>query len=123
MSLGCSKNNDSNATDVGVPFDQLGSAPRVDVPKENFPEWLVVRINDYYESRPPSFCKIQIFRGKLNAQSVYFIVDTYIHLSTVFLCEFFTETGERIVNTSDCRAASKNWILIYEYGEFALETV
>jgi len=122
VTFGCSKSDDLNASDNGVSWDQLGSAPKVDVPKESLPEWLVVRINDFYEIRPQSYCKVQIYKGKWNSKTVYFIFDTYIHLSTSYLCEFFSENGIIISdnNLSDLRLTSKNWILIYEYGEMSL---
>ena len=97
---------------------ELNSATLAIVPKESLPEWLVARINDYYETRPSSLCKVLIYRGEWNKQTVYFILDTY----SACLCDFFTNAGERIVeNLSDCRATSKNWVLIYEYGDFVLD--
>ena len=118
ITFGCSKSDNPITSDRGVSWDQLGSAPRVDVPKENFPEWLVVRINDYYETRPPSIFKAMIYKGKWNKQTIYFILDTF----SSCLCDFFTENGERISenNLSALRITSENWLLIYEYGEFVL---
>ena len=114
VTFGCSKSNDPNATVNGVSWDQLDSAPRVDVPKEKLPEWMIVRINET-EKRPVSISSVRIYKGEWNKQIVYFIMDTF---SSCF-CDFFTEIGARVDNDllSDCRAISKNWILIYEYGE------
>ena len=104
--------------DIGVSWDQLSSAPKVDIHKKNLPEWLTVRINDYYETWPSSVYKVLIYRGEWNKQNVYFIVNMY----SSCLCDFFTNDGEQIVeNLSDCRATSKNWVLIYEYGDFVLD--
>jgi hypothetical protein len=117
IAIGCSNSDiDSKKNDVDEFYNQLKSSPSSFISKENLPKWLIDRINDYYEIRPPSFCKVLIYKGNWNKQTVYFIIDTF----SSFLCDFFTENGERIVNMSDCRATSKNWILIYEYGELVL---
>ena len=100
----------------GVLWEQLNSAPWVDVSKKSLPEWLVTRIN-YTEARPTSFCKVLIYRGEWNKQTVYFIMDTY----SSCLGDFYTENGKRVDNLSDCRATSKNWVLIYEYGDFVID--
>ena len=117
VAFGCSKSNmdnDPNATDKGVFLERLNSAPSIDTPKESLPGWLVVRINDYYETRPT---KVLIYRCEWNKQTVYFILDTF----SSCLCDFFTEDGERIRdNLSDCHATSKNWTLIYKSGGFVL---
>ena len=119
MALGCGQqNSDESRTDGGVSFDHLASAGKNIVSKENLPEWLVIRINDYYETRPPSICKVLIYKGEWNEQAVYFIMDTF----SSCLCDFFIEDGRRIHdNLSDCRATSKNWIIIYEYGGFVID--
>ena len=117
VTFGCSKSNDSKTTDIDSFLNQLKSAPFVDISKENLPEWLVVRINAYYETRSPSICKVLIYQGEWGKQIVYFIMDTF----SSCLCDFFFKDGERIVNNlSDCHATSKNWIIIYEYGELFL---
>ena len=118
MTISCSKNDDQKATDIDVFTNQLKSAPSAYIRKENLSEWLVVRINDYYEKRPPSICKVLIYKGEWNKQTVYFIIDTF----SSCLCDFFTEDGERISdnNLSALRIISKNWLLIYEYGELVL---
>ena len=118
VTFGCSKSDDPNVYDNGVPWYQIASAPKVDLPKESLPGWLIVKINDYYEIRPPLFCKVLIYKGRWNEHTIYFIVDTYIHLATAYRCDFFTASGEMIVDTLDFRATSKNWVLIYEYGDF-----
>jgi len=111
MASGCERQNDSKSTDVGVTFENLASAPKNIVAKETLPEWLVVRINDYYEPRP---FKVQIYKGEWNKQPVFFIMD--FHSSC--LCDFFTKDGERISNDSsmNIHLTSKNWVLIYECG-------
>ena len=117
LTLGCSQSNsDPNVSEGGVPWEQLASAPRVDVPKKSLPEWLVFRITHYYETRPSIISKVLIYKGEWDKQVVYFILDIF----SSCLCDFFTENGERIVDASDCRATSKNWVIIYEYGEVNL---
>jgi len=95
--IGCSENKETN-----------------NISKENLPEWLVVMIN-YYETRPIS---VQIYKGEWNKLIVYFIVDP----SSACLCDFYAEDGKRIENNllPDLRATSKNWILIYTYGNTVL---
>ena len=115
--LGCSKNEESKEIGADIFLTDLKAASSVYELKENLPEWLAVRIDDYYETRTPSFCKVMIYRGEWNKQTIYFILDTY----SACLCDFYTEDGERIVdNLSDLRVTSKNWVLIYEYGDFVL---
>jgi hypothetical protein len=120
MTFGCSKSsnddpNTINIDDVSIFLEKLSSASSVNILKENLPEWLVVRINDYYETRSPLICKVQIYKGEWNKQTVYFIMDTF---SACYMCDFFTGDGGKIVdNLSDCRATSQNWILIYKFGE------
>jgi len=118
LTFGCSKSNDPITTDVGVSWEQIYLAPYVKISKEKLPEWLAVRINDYYETRPPSICKVLIYEGEWNNQTVYFIMDTF----SSCLCDFFTKEGGRIRdNLSDLRATSENWIIIYEYGDFVFD--
>ena len=105
-----------NEEAISVTFENLASAPKKIVSKENLPEWLVVRINNYYETRPSVISKVLIYQGEWNDQIVYFILDTF----SSCLCDFFTKDGERADNLSDLCGTSKNWIIIYEYGDFVL---
>ena len=115
--------DDPNASDNGVPWDQMFAAPWVDVPRESLPEWLVARI-EYFESTYKAFegcpnCTYyyyaQIYKGKWNEQTVYFTNN--VHSSCQF-CDTFTENGERIsLIDTDIRTTSKNWAIIFEVGE------
>ena len=119
MFSGCDKQNSVDG-DAGIDtfFEQLKSAPFIDISQETFPEWLVVRINDYHETWPSSICKVLIYKGEWNEQTVYFIMNAF----SSCLCDFFTENGGRIGNNlSDLYATSKNWIIIYEYGDFVID--
>ena len=120
MPLGCrGYDSDEGDADINAFVGHLKSASYDIIPKESMPEWLVVRINDYYETRPPSICKVQIYKGKWDNQTVYFILDTF----SSCLCDFYNENGERIrdENLSLLHVSIKNWILIYEYGESVLD--
>ena len=123
IAFGCSisnefntTSNEPNTTEKGVSWNLLSSAPKIDISKENLPGWLIGRINDYYEIWPPLVSKVLIYRGEWNKQTVYFVMD--MHSSC--LCDIFTKEGERINNQTNFRATSKNWVLIYEYGDFVL---
>ena len=85
------------------------------VPKENLPEWVIVRINDYYETRR----KVSIYKGDWNKQTVYFIMDIF----SSCLCDFFNENGERLVNNPsiNIHLTSENWIIVYKYGDFVID--
>ena len=110
----CKDKEKSTETDRDTFLTKLSSSPSSIMPKESLPEWLAVKMNQV-ETRPPLICKVQIYKGKWNKKTVYFILDTF----SACLCDFYTEDGVRIVdNLSDCRETSKNWMLIYEYGEF-----
>ena len=117
MTFGCKTTNEGQKIGDGVLFDKLDSAPKKNVPKENLPEWLVARINEQYETRPPEICKVIVYKGEWNKQTVYFIMDTF----SSCLCNFFTKDGGRIDNLTDLRTTSKNWIIIYEYGDFVID--
>jgi hypothetical protein len=112
MLLGCSKSKESKIVDSSTFLTTLNVAPSVYVLKENLPEWLVIRINDYYKIENSSIRKVQVYRGEWNLQAIYFIMDTF----SSCLCDFFTEDGEKLNNNSliNIYSTSKNWILIYK---------
>ena len=118
IALGCDKqDSDEGVADIDAEsfVEQLKSSPYANVSKETLSAWLVVRINDYYETRPSLSSKVLIYKGEWNKHVVYFIMDTF----SSCICDFFTEDGGRIADNllSNIRAKSKNWMLIYEYGE------
>jgi len=102
---------------AGTTFSDLAKAPKNIVSKETLPEWLVVRINDYYETRPSLITKVLIYKGEWNDQIVFFILDTF---SSCLYCNLYTEDGKRADNLPDLRVTSKNWTIIYEYGTLPL---
>ena len=109
----CKEKKELEKIDADIFLTKLKSSPSSIVPEESMPEWLVVRINEI-EQRPVSVTTVHIYKGEWNKQIVYFIMDTF----SSCLCDFFTENGEEIRdNLSDFYSTSKNWMLIYEYGE------
>ena len=97
-------------------FNIIFSAPKDIVSKEDLPEWLVVREKWVNIPNLTEF-GLLIYKGEWdNNQIVYF------ELSTENFCGFyyfFTEDGIRIVdNLPDRRSTSKNWVLIYEFGDY-----
>ena len=114
--FGCKENEVSREINVDMFKVKLKSASKVF--EEDLPKWLVIRINDYYETRLSSFYKVMIYRGEWNKQTVFFILDT----NSSCLCDFYTKDGEKIVdNLPDLRVTSKNWVLVYEYGDIVLD--
>ena len=110
--------NDTNNTDTFL--TTLKSAPSNIVEKSNFPGWLVTIINkiETENSKDVSIVKVNLFQGEWNEQIVYFVRH---NLSSCIFCEVYYEKGEKIEWPTDdvmdnfC-ATSKNWKLIYEYG-------
>ena len=117
ISFGC--NNESKiVADADCCAKKLKSAPSLSVPKENLPEWLVDELNKMERWLPH---RAKIFKGEWNRQTIYFI--TYSHQRCLY-DDIYYENGEKIVwafdnpvAVDDFCASSKNWVLIYEYGE------
>ena len=105
---------------LGVSWDQLNSAPWVDVPKENFPEWMVIKINEYETWYDGKFANIVVkfYRGEWNGRVVYYIRDIFNSCS---LCTVFYDNGKQVVSTvgdaDSFLSTSKNWVVIYKLGE------
>ena len=101
-------------------FAKLKSAPSAIVPKESHPEWLVVKINEMeaINSRDVALVKIRIYKGEWRMRTVYYI---YNSLSSSICCEVYYKDGKRedwsVENRDNFCAKSKNWRLIYEFGE------
>ena len=115
--FGCNRSKDIGCDNF---FSVLRKAPSVNVSKENLPEWLVARINDYYETWTPLSCNVYIYKGKWKKHTVYFISDSF---SSCLFCNVYYEDGENIIwpadgmeSTGFC-SESKDWKLIYKYGE------
>jgi hypothetical protein len=88
---------------------------------EDLPEWLLVKINEieFLHSKDISIVKVKIFQGEWNKQIVYHIWD---NLSSCVFCEVYYGNGEKITwndtnNKDDFDDKSKDWKLIYEYGD------
>jgi len=124
MVMGCSNNSntDSKTIDADAFMSQLKAAPSAYISKENLPEWLVGRINEIEAmySKDVSIVKVRILKGEWKNSNVYFISDTY---QSCLFCEVYQDDGTKIVWAANdiafdnfC-AKSKNWVLIYEFGE------
>jgi len=53
--IGCDRSKDIGCDNF---YSVLRKAPSVNVSKENLPDWLVARINDYYETWSPLSCNV-----------------------------------------------------------------
>jgi len=94
----------------------LFSAPPVDVPEEELPEWLVLKIRGI-ESIQMTFFNARIVRGEWRNRTVYFVYHTFQSSS-----EYYYEDGERIMWTGvhepnspfrNFISTSRNWVLIW----------
>ena len=125
ISFQCSKNE----TEKPFTMDQLQYAPRVNIPMESLPEWVVSKINDleYLRKNPNLYTFAQIAKGVWNEKIVYIVIQythTY-HYSDFehYVREDFhilfisNEKGNVIFYTSEELSTSKNWVVIYEYGD------
>jgi len=117
--FGCDRSKDIDNENF---LNKLKKAPSVNISKENLPEWLVVKINflETAHSKDISWVKVRIFKGKWKNHTVYFISDSF---SSCLFCDVYYEDGENIIWPADgmeftgfC-STSKNWKLIYEFGE------
>ena len=113
---GC-KDLDSTTNELQIFTDNILLANEKGVVENYvFPEWLIERI-DIIKLRPPSVTKVMIHEGKLNKQKIYCIIDMF----SSYFYDFYTENGKRVSNQPDLYSTSKDWILIYEYGEETIE--
>ena len=114
------KVTDLNFDYRGFTWYHLKSAPRINIPVESLPEWLVAKIN-YFEAKHRQFvhstCYL-IAKGEWNEQIVYLIAN----YENVF-ADIHNEAGDRIdvlhltYESYDNLSTSKNWVVIYECGD------
>ena len=124
VAIGCSNNSstDSKIIDSNTFMNQLKSAPSAGVSKENLPEWLIGKINEIeiIHSKDISIIKVRIYKGEWKNRTVYYIFDSF---QSCMFCEVYYDNGTNIVWTANDIASdifcttSKNWVLIYEFGE------
>ena len=120
IAVGCKDNEKTNDADVAVMF--LKNLGNIKLSTGNLPDWLLIKINEIEtsHSKDVSIVKVKIFQGEWNKQTVYFIYD---NLHSCMLCEVYYEDGEKIALsakehlTDEFCTESKNWKLIYEFGE------
>jgi hypothetical protein len=89
------------------------------------PEWLSDKIQvietSYREQE--SIAHVRIYQGEWKERRIYYIYDNF---SSCLLCETYYEEGEKIVWVSeqlsnDFQGSTKNWRLIYEFGEAGIK--
>ena len=113
--IGCTDVKHENTDDF---FAKLKSAPWTN-DTETFPEWLLVKIDEIetINSKDVYIAKVRIFKGKWNRRTVYFV---YHNLKSCLLCDVYFEDGKQIdwstEDSADFSATSKNWQVIYEFG-------
>ena len=114
--IGCADVTHENTDDF---YARLKSAPWTN-DTQTFPEWLLVKIGEIetIHSKDTSIVYIQIFKGEWKENAVYFI---HHNLTSCLLCDVYFEDGKQIdwstEDISDFDATSKNWQVIYEFGE------
>jgi hypothetical protein len=122
LAFGCSKSNDPKTIDRDTFLEQLQSVPSVNIPIESFPEWLVAKVTEIeaLHSKDVSMLKLRIFRGEWKGHTVYYVRDPF---ASCGFCEVYYEDGKNVIwsaedVTSDSFCTeSKDWVLIYEFGE------
>ena len=122
--LQCSKPEPVNKV---FTVDQLASAPRVEIPRDSLPEWLVEEINIYEEGRISHlFTFTQIAKGEWNEQIVYLIRCDIYTGNRVMIQIYLPEGGKSIYFIEDNYisdlSTSKNWVVIYELGKVTYPT-
>ena len=116
----CSKNETENRV---FTVDQLRSAPRNYIPKENLPEWIVAKINMYEQHYYPY---AQIAKGEWNEQIVYLSRNPFqSDFGTIYIEAEDREYSLSFANSvladdyslKGDFSTSKNWVVIYEKGD------
>jgi hypothetical protein len=113
--VGCGKNEETQSNE-DMFTTILKSAPFFE--QENFPEWLLIKIKEIESwEKDKSILKVRIYQGEWKNRTIYFITN---NLSSCYFCDVYYENGEQIRldgnNSDDFCIKSKNWTLIYEYG-------
>ena len=103
---------------VGVPFNQLQFAPQVATTTQEQPDWLVIKTKEI-EKEPSPLNYVWIYQGEWNERTVYYIRDIF---SSCLLCEVYYENGEKVAfgeafDIDSFETTSKNWKIIYEFGD------
>jgi hypothetical protein len=92
----------------------------------DFPEWLSTAIKEMetLHAGDVSIVKIKIFEGEWRNKKFYYI---YNNLSSCMFCKVYYDNGEKIewsdqdISFDNFCSTSKNWKLIYEFGDFNWE--
>jgi hypothetical protein len=116
---GCERNNEISQKTIG---SFLGKLESLHLTNEYiFPEWLTNKINvlETESGKDINIIKVKIYLGEWNGQKIYFVRN---YLSSCGFCEVYYEDGKQVVwaeediTTDSFCLKSKNWELIYEYG-------
>jgi len=119
--VGCNDKKELIDTNGCDTFSEKLQSSTVDIyEKSDIEGWLSTKIDEIENenSKNIAIVKVKIYQGLWNKQTVYFITNG---LSSCFFCEVYYENGEKIDfstknNSNDFCNKSKNWKLIYEYG-------
>ena len=112
LASGCSVKNESPIMDDRSFIQKINEAPVALVSKDEFPEWLIEKIEFHETYKSP----LKIFQGIWNGHVMYFL---QMYFSSCFMCGTYYENGEIIVWADGIEAdkfgsQSKDWVLIYE---------
>jgi hypothetical protein len=118
---GCEKGNKTSLseTDDKTFLTELQSAPQASINEQILSEWLSDKISTIETelSQDKAIVKVKIYQGEWKEQSIYLILN---NLASCTLCEIYTKEGDKITldekNSTDFYSASKNWKLIYVFG-------
>ena len=106
---------------LNVIQEKLFLATSIDAPKENLPEWLIVKINEIEELYFLATAKI--YKGEWNNSIVYIVRNGF---DSCLFCDVYFEEGTKVLWTADdisfgsFSETSKDWTVIYKFGEFDL---
>ena len=117
--MGCEKEKETNAEETF--FSNLQKAPHDIMAKKDFPDWLSEKVNQMEKENKKDIAivKIRLYQGEWNEKTVYFVKN---YLSSCLFCEVYYDGGKRVawskeyVSTDHFCHTSKDWKLIYEYG-------
>jgi len=125
--FGCKEDKNAQKMDEKSFVESMESAPVVIADKGELTDWLQ-GIIDSYESgfgtgRPVAS---QFYRGTSNGRVVYYI---RLAVTSCPMCHFYHENGENIVwsgngleEVENFLSTCKDWVLIYQIGDYPFQT-
>jgi hypothetical protein len=116
----CNRSNGNDPSTLSDSFLAKLQSLMLNVSEEQaFPEWFLNKISEIeaLHAKDVAIVKVRIYHGEWNGQHYYLILD---NLSSCILCEIYDETGTKNSltgqNADEFYATSKDWNLIYEFG-------